>query len=427
MMKTQDNMGSHFYHLGNNVIFEDGVEISRPQEVSLGDLTYVQRDCFFNIPIRRETDHPKIEVWENCGIGKRCVISAVNRIVIQDRVLIGANVHITDHDHEYREVGIPVMFQGVTTTQAEVVIGRGSWIANNCVIVGNVHIGRGCVIGANSVVNRDIPDYCVAVGAPARVVKCFDWINGKWLKINRKIQLTQLLEARKTHKPLFTVAVLVGDDPEILDASLDSICREIGNDSIFEILVCSNEQGISFQEITQRYVKEYKNVRPAGKKESTNFDLAYLEAVERASGEYVTVVNDSEPFAKNLFYHIVNALYQNPNCAVLFLQNANQIFTTKPGKGWDDYTRDTLQQPYRSSLATLHVGEVNRLTDKERFAGSGLNHVYLQHQLLSRNRNYSISSGIVFVQDENSLQQSEENKKLEGRYQALLRNLKPSA
>lgn len=427
MIKSHENFESHFYHLGKNVIFEDGIEISRPQDVSLGDLTYVQRDSFFNIPVRQETDHPRIDVWENCGIGKRCVISAVNRIVIQDRVLIGANVHISDHDHEYREVGVPIMFQGVTTTQAEVVIGRGSWIANNCVIVGNVHIGRGCVIGANSVVNRDIPDYCVAVGAPARVIKCFDRVNGKWLRINRKIQLTQLLEARETHKPLLTIAVLAGDRPEVLDTCLDSICREIGNDSIFEILVCSNGNGVSFQEIMQRYLAKCKNVKPVENKGKTNFDLAYIEAIEHAHGDYITVINDSDRFAKNLFYHIVNALYQNPNCAVLFLQNANQIFTIKPGKGWDDYTHDTLQQPYRSSLATLHVGEVNRLADKERLVGSGLNHVFLQYQLLGRSRNYCISSGIVFVENESGLQQSEKDKMLEDQYHTLLQSFKPLA
>ena len=360
MIKTHANLDSHFYHLGKNVIFEDGVEISRPQEVSLGDLTYIQQDSFFNIPIHQDLDRPKIEVWENCGIGKRCVISAVNRIVIQDQVLIGANVHISDHDHEYRKVGIPVMFQSATTMQAEVVIGRGSWIANNCVIVGNVHIGRGCVIGANSVVNSDIPDYCVAVGAPARVIKCFDRVSGKWLKIYRQNQLLKLLESRKTHKPLLTVAVLAGDNPADLDTSLDSICREIGNDSIFEILVSNNGTDTTLDEIVKRYAMKYGNVTPGINEKAENFDLAYLKAIEHASGEYITVINDGDQFTNFLFYNIVNALYQNPDCSVLFLQNSNQAFTTKSGEGWKSYIRDTFQQQYRSSLATHHVDEVHR-------------------------------------------------------------------
>lgn len=50
-------------------------------------------------------------------------------------------------------------------------IGDGSYIGINTVIVGNVKIGKHCVIGANSVVTKDVPDYSVAVGIPARVIK----------------------------------------------------------------------------------------------------------------------------------------------------------------------------------------------------------------------------------------------------------------
>lgn len=52
-----------------------------------------------------------------------------------------------------------------------VLIGDGSYIGINTVIVGNVKIGKHCVIGANSVVTKDVPDYSVAVGIPARVIK----------------------------------------------------------------------------------------------------------------------------------------------------------------------------------------------------------------------------------------------------------------
>lgn len=56
-------------------------------------------------------------------------------------------------------------------------IGDGSYIGINTVIVGNVKIGKHCVIGANSVVTKDVPDYCVAVGSPVKIVKKYS-ING---------------------------------------------------------------------------------------------------------------------------------------------------------------------------------------------------------------------------------------------------------
>jgi acetyltransferase-like isoleucine patch superfamily enzyme len=55
-----------------------------------------------------------------------------------------------------------------------VLIRQGAWLGQNVVVCPGVTIGRGAVIGANSVVNRDIPDFCVAAGAPARVLKSIE-------------------------------------------------------------------------------------------------------------------------------------------------------------------------------------------------------------------------------------------------------------
>ena len=81
------------------------------------------------------------------------------------------NVYITDCDHEYRNLDIPVIDQGIVQKAQKVSIRDGSYIGINAVIVGNVKIGKHCVIGANSVVTKDVPDFCVAVGSPARVIK----------------------------------------------------------------------------------------------------------------------------------------------------------------------------------------------------------------------------------------------------------------
>lgn len=80
-------------------------------------------------------------------------------------------MYITDCDHESRDINVPVIDQGIVQRGQMVSIGEGSYIGINAVIVGNVKIGKHCVIGANSVVTKDVPDYCVAVGSPARVIK----------------------------------------------------------------------------------------------------------------------------------------------------------------------------------------------------------------------------------------------------------------
>ena len=112
-----------------------------------------------------------VRIGRGSEIGERCRISIANSLEIGEKVLLSPNVYITDCDHEYRNVDIPVIDQGVVQKGQKVSVGEGSYIGINAVIVGNVKIGKHCVIGANSVVTKDVPDYCVAVGSPARVIK----------------------------------------------------------------------------------------------------------------------------------------------------------------------------------------------------------------------------------------------------------------
>lgn len=126
----------------------------------------------------------EITLGEGTEIGNHSTISSYNKVVFGKDVLTGSHVFVTDHNHEYADPDVPIHRQGVRCGEGdEVVIGEGSWIGTNAVIVGNVRIGRHCVIGANSVVTKDIPDCSVAVGIPARVVKRYDSLTGEWRKV----------------------------------------------------------------------------------------------------------------------------------------------------------------------------------------------------------------------------------------------------
>ena len=67
--------------------------------------------------------------------------------------------------------------------ESKVIIGEGSWLGTNVVVVGKVSIGKHCVIGANSVVTKDIPDYSVAAGIPAKVIKKYDFEKKEWVRV----------------------------------------------------------------------------------------------------------------------------------------------------------------------------------------------------------------------------------------------------
>ena len=75
-----------------------------------------------------------------------------------------------------------VTLKPVQKKQVEnVIIGDGTWLGENVCVIG-AKIGKNCVIGANSVVTKDIPDYCVAVGVPAKIIKRYCFENNKWIK-----------------------------------------------------------------------------------------------------------------------------------------------------------------------------------------------------------------------------------------------------
>ena len=120
------------------------------------------------------------------SIGKGCVfgynnhISCVRNVTINDFVLTANNVYISDNLHEYQNINTPIIDQPILFKRV-VEIGRGAWIGENVSIIG-ASVGRNSVIGANSVVTRDIPDYCVAIGAPAVVIKEFDIKLNKWVR-----------------------------------------------------------------------------------------------------------------------------------------------------------------------------------------------------------------------------------------------------
>lgn len=128
-------------------------------------------------------DGGEISIGDNTDIGQFSRITSANKISIGSGITTGPNIFISDYNHRYDIVGKPIKNQGIICNGNEVIIGDGTWIGTNCVIVGNIHIGKGCVIGANSLINKDIPEYCVAVGSPAKIIKRYDKSSKKWVRV----------------------------------------------------------------------------------------------------------------------------------------------------------------------------------------------------------------------------------------------------
>lgn len=165
----------------NNVLIDPTCDIRGFERMKFEKNVVIQKDCWLNIAFNNPIPGPMILIGEGTNIGRRSTISAANKISIGKYVLFAPNVFIADTHHEYKRLGTPIIYQGITTHDDQIIIGDETWIGINAVIMGNVKVGKHCVIGANAVVNKDIPDYCVAVGNPAMIIKRFDLKTGQWI------------------------------------------------------------------------------------------------------------------------------------------------------------------------------------------------------------------------------------------------------
>lgn len=109
-----------------------------------------------------------VSIGDRSLIGRGSSVIGHQSIEIGDDVWTGHHVHITDMNHGYEDVTRPISVQN--QPEAPVSIGDGSWLGHGTIVLPGARIGRHVVIGANSVVTGEIPDYSVAVGVPARVI-----------------------------------------------------------------------------------------------------------------------------------------------------------------------------------------------------------------------------------------------------------------
>lgn len=150
--------------------------------IILGNAVSLRKEAWLNIADAEQSTEPAIVIEDNSAIGSHTIISARNLIHIERDVLIAQWVLIVDHNHAYEDITVPIVNQGVTAG-GRIRIGQGSWIARGAVIVcpkGELSIGRNCVVAANSVVTRSIPDYSLVAGLPARVIRQYDPTTKTW-------------------------------------------------------------------------------------------------------------------------------------------------------------------------------------------------------------------------------------------------------
>ena len=157
--------------------------IFNEQYIHVGANTLIGPDISLSagmVPGQQCITNPVVTIGDRCLIGRGSGIVGHFSIEIGNDVWTGHNVYITDQNHGYEDVTKPISQQ--SQPERAVKIGDGSWLGYGSVVLPGVTIGEHCVIGANSVVTRDVPSFSVAVGVPARVIK--QYVDGSWVTVD---------------------------------------------------------------------------------------------------------------------------------------------------------------------------------------------------------------------------------------------------
>jgi acetyltransferase-like isoleucine patch superfamily enzyme len=178
LLKTQLYYRQLLGGLGSRSRIFQPPNLRNARNIFIGSRVIIQKQSWLlTLPLPGKPT-PKLVIGDGTVIGFFNHITCVNHVETGKKVLTAERVHISDNGHGFENPSLPIMDQPVVS-KGPVFIGEGTWLGENVSVL-SCRIGRNCVIGANAVVTRDIPDFSVAVGIPARVIKQFDPQSGAW-------------------------------------------------------------------------------------------------------------------------------------------------------------------------------------------------------------------------------------------------------
>ena len=173
--------------VGRNVVFGVNVTLRHPHKIALGDNVVVDDQCCLDakgvdnrgivigngVFVGRNTilscKNGDIVIEDRANLGFNCEIFSASRVRVGSDVLMAAYTYLVGGDHLYDRVDIPVLQQGRTARGIEV--GPGAWLGAHVVVTDGSTVGRDAIVGAGAVVVGAIPEFAIAVGTPAKVIR----------------------------------------------------------------------------------------------------------------------------------------------------------------------------------------------------------------------------------------------------------------
>ena len=132
--------------------------------LTIGEGTLLEPGCWLTL-----APEARIEIGAGCFLNRNVMIAAHESVTIGDHTMFANGCFVGDAEHRYDDPEMPITWQGFTS-KGPVRIGANCWFGVHCAVTSGVSVGDRCVIGANSVVNRDVEGGTIVAGAPAKPI-----------------------------------------------------------------------------------------------------------------------------------------------------------------------------------------------------------------------------------------------------------------
>lgn len=174
----------NFFKKNPGVSADNTLKLRKPEYIQCGNNVIIGEEsrllCWDTYNGITFDKPPAIRIGSNFYATRRLTIQCASNVTIEDDVLFASDVFIIDYNHGIDPLTSNYLDNDLSLSMG-VLIKKGAWIGNNVIILGGVTIGEKAVVGAGSVVTKDIPSYSIAAGNPAKVIKEFDFKSKKWV------------------------------------------------------------------------------------------------------------------------------------------------------------------------------------------------------------------------------------------------------
>lgn len=173
-----------FGSMGKNCSLRRPVFLANPQYIHLGSNVHIHDGARLEAIVHTVRRIPNLSIGDNVNIEQNVHIICQSHVRIGNNVSITGNCVIVDTTHPYHDVRDPAKIgDRILDEESFVEVGDSCFLGFGSMIMPNVRVGKYCIVGAHAVVTKDVPDYSVVAGSPARVIRRYDAASDKWVTV----------------------------------------------------------------------------------------------------------------------------------------------------------------------------------------------------------------------------------------------------